>query len=678
MIFTKKQLSGLNRFMVGNGEPVDRDYSGYNRVHYWQMRQLSLMPELTDLQAYAIAVTLSYYSNTQLRNKKDDLAETVSFYREKLKEQCNLFDNDPYIFKYAKKEYDNAKREEEKKLQAKDIEIISEDAYGVIVHLDGYIPELKDFIKDTDGIKWQKMGEVFNIFVKWPQLKNFCDFVAQSGYISQKLNTISANVNQYCDKKGYTAQIEKEAKILMPDYSLIDISKLTLPFIPYPYQIEDANALMSRTRGLIGSEMGCGKTFIAVLVGTSIPEKKLVIVPESLRLNWVKEIKNVTPDADVQVLYSKDAFHTGTDWTITGYSTAAKYAEELKRENFNVLFVDEAHFCKAVNNYGQPDSSRAEAVMELSLQAKYCYLLTGTPVPTRNKDLYNFLRMLNVEGLPSFFNFGVKYCAGFKTGYGWDFNGSSNSGKLHELLAPYMVRRLKKDVLPNLKKQRQFIPVEINQRKLSVAKSKMEQSDSTASFLAEAMTVRRLMSEQKVVAAMNLCDSMLAEGRSVVIVSDFIDTIETIKAKYKDDCCAIMGGMSDKAKQAAVDDFQGRIKHVCAVNTIAGGVGITLTAASVMIICDFNWTPANMMQVEDRICRSGQTELCNIYYMYGENEEIDEYFVNMLSAKNRNIDYVVDKADATMDLTAVEKTSSESIVQELRKRLCKKKRNFQR
>lgn len=675
MILTKTQLHKLNQFMVGNGEPVTRDYSGYNKVHYWQMYQLSLLPGLNDLQAYAVVSTLNHYTNTQIKNRKDDVSDTVKYYRNLLNEQCEQFDNNPYLFKLAKKEYDKQKKEEEKTANIQGINIVCESSLGITVHLDGYIPELKDFVKNTAGVSWIREDGLFNIFIEWMALSCFLEFVKDYNYKSDALSAIASNVTLYCDKKGYTAEQNKRQKINEPDYKLVDLSRLSLPFKPYPYQIEDANALMSRTRMLLASEMGCGKTFISVLVGTSIPERKLVIVPESLRLNWVKEIKNVTPDADVQVLYSKDEFHTAADWTIAGYSTASKYTEELANEKFNVVFVDEAHFCKAVSNYGSPDSSRAKAVMTLTQNAKYCYLLTGTPIPTRNKDLYNVLAMLKIKNLPSFFSFGKEYCDGFKTRHGWDFSGSSNAKGLHDLLNPYMIRRLKKDVLPHLKKQRQFIPVEMNQKKLGTEKKKLAQAETSSNFLAEAMTVRRLMSEQKVAAAMDLCDAMLEEGRSIVMVSNFTETINTIKAKYKEDCCTVVGGMTDSAKQAAVDDFQSKRKHVCAVNIIAGGVGITLTAANTMIICDFDWTPANMIQVEDRICRSGQTQFCNIYYMYGFNEPIEEYFVGMLSSKSQNIDYVVDKADATMNLLDVKQISTSRIIQDLKKILCKAEKN---
>jgi SNF2 family DNA or RNA helicase len=78
---------------------------------------------------------------------------------------------------------------------------------------------------------------------------------------------------------------------------------------------------------------------------------------------------------------------------------------------------------------------------------------------------------------------------------------------------------------------------------------------------------------------------------------------------------------------------------------VAGGVGVTLTKAHTEIIIDYSWVPADMAQVEDRICRSGQTECCMIYYVYCNNSVFDQVFIRMLSDKSSNIDTVVDGAE---------------------------------
>ena len=455
--------------------------------------------------------------------------------------------------------------------------------------------------------------------------------------------------------------------------SLVDLSKLSLPFTPYDFQIEDATKIIKKKRVLLGHEMGCGKTFISVLVGTSLNIPKLVICPASLRLNWYREIKNVTPDADVQVQLNAEAPHFGKDWTIVGYGSVSKFLDDFKKY-FNCIFVDECHACKAVNNWGKPTSKRASAVLDLAEAVEYCYLLSGTPLPSHNLDLYNILKMLKCEAFDfnskwAFLNYANKYCDPKETYFGKDFSGNSNSDQLHALLSNLMVRRLKKDVLPNLKKQRQFIPLDPHfKREYTNIEKRLYEPEEGDTYMGLAMTGRKMLSVYKIDAAVELAETLLDAGESVVIVTNFVDSADLLRDHFKDTCCEIRGGMSDQAKQQAIDDFQAKKKNVCILNMQAGGVGITLTAAHTMIIIDYAWVPSDMVQVEDRICRTGQTESCMIYYVYCMNSLLDSLFIEMISDKSANIDTVVDNVDNTFDLQS-EKDNNFTFIEALKDKI---------
>ena len=454
---------------------------------------------------------------------------------------------------------------------------------------------------------------------------------------------------------------------------LVDLSTLSLPFTPYPYQLEDAEKIIKKKRLLLGHDMGCGKTFISILVGTSVKIPKLIICPESLRLNWYREIKNVTPDADVQIQMSNQEPHFGKDWTIVGYASVVKFLDEAKKY-FNCIFVDECHACKAVNNWGKPSSKRASAVIELAENAEYCYLLSGTPMPSHNKDLYNILRMLKCEAFDfnsrwAFKNFADKFCDPKQNYFGVDYSGNSNSQQLHGLLSNIMVRRRKCDVLPNLKKQRQFIPVNPKFKKeyLSIEKRLFKPNEDDT-YMGLAMTGRKMLSQYKLDTAIDLAESLISAGESVVLVTNFIDSADSLKAHFKDNCCEIRGGMSDDNKQKSINDFQDKKVPVCILNMQAGGVGITLTAAHTMIIVDYAWLPADMIQVEDRICRVGQDESCIIYYVYCVNSTLDSLFIEMISDKSANIDLVVDDVDNTFDLNN-EKNENNTFIEALKDKI---------
>lgn len=405
----------------------------------------------------------------------------------------------------------------------------------------------------------------------------------------------------------------------------------------------------------------CGKTFISVLVGTSLNTPKLVICPASLRLNWYREITNVCPDADVQIQLNAEKPHFGKDWTIIGYGSVAKFLDDLKKY-FNCIFVDECHACKSVNNWGNPTSKRAKSVLELADAVEYCYPLTGTPLPSHNIDLYNILKMLKCEAFDfntkwAFLNFANKFCDPKETYFGKDFSGNSNSDQLHALLSNIMVRRLKRDVLPNLKKQRQFIPLDPHfKREYVNIEKRLYWPKDGDTYMGLAMTGRKMLSIYKLDAAIELAETLTDAGESVVIVTNFVDSADLLRDHFKDSCCEIRGGMSDQSKQQAIDDFQNKKKTVCVLNMQAGGVGITLTAAHTMIIIDYAWVPSDMVQVEDRICRTGQTESCMIYYVYCMNSILDSLFIEMISSKSANTDTVVDNVDNTFDLQSEKNT----------------------
>ena len=427
----------------------------------------------------------------------------------------------------------------------------------------------------------------------------------------------------------------------------------------YDIAIDDAEIHNFVCNGIVVHN--CGKTFISTLVGLSLDMPKVVVCPESLRLNWKRELERTAKGQEISIVYSKDKKISWGDWTIMGYHTATKFADKIAEKGIQCMFIDEAHNVKAVNNYGKPASKRAEALVNLARKMPYTYLLSGTPMPTRNKDLYNEFIMLgeiNPDAPYAFHSFGKKYCNASNNGFGWDYNGSSNTEELHEKLNKYMTRRLKSDVLPDLKKQRQFIPLEEISKEYKDIEKRLADMEDEDTYMGLAMTGRRILSEVKVKPTKDLAETFVNSDESVVIVTEFNETMDKFIDAFGDEACYIRGGMSDTAKQKAIDDFQSGKKKVCILNTIAGGVGITLTKAHNMIVCDYDWTPANMTQVEDRICRTGQTQCCNIYYMYCENALLDKLFVDMITNKSANIDKVVDNAENTVDLRGTKETSS--------------------
>ena len=106
---------------------------------------------------------------------------------------------------------------------------------------------------------------------------------------------------------------------------------------------------------------------------------------------------------------------------------------------------------------------------------------------------------------------------------------------------------------------------------------------------------------QKAQHSIEFAKDLIESGEKVVIVTCYTEVVNKVMKAFKN-CLKLVGGMSDKAKQATIDAFQTGEAPVIVINVVAGGVGVTLTAASNMIINDLPWTTGEIEQAEGRIC----------------------------------------------------------------------------
>lgn len=420
-------------------------------------------------------------------------------------------------------------------------------------------------------------------------------------------------------------------------------------FQPYAYQVDDIKQFLEKKCLINGNEMGCGKTYEGVAVMTSVEGRKLVICPESLRLVWKSELLNVEPNADVQVLYNSDTFED-REYTIIGYSSLKSHLKELESKPFDVVIIDEAHALQAISSSGQPDSQRAQAALRLCATAHYVIPTTGTPKTSRNKNLYNILRAVRhplTRGRTAWYDYGKRYCDGYQDSFGWNFDGNSNDEELFQELNPYMVRHLKKDVLPDLKKQRHAIPVNVDLTEYSfiIREYLQNRKNKSAEQLARLTRARRLLANQKSGETIDLTRDFIKNGEKVIIATNFTESAELFKRAFEGNVVWITGGMTDVAKAEAIEAFQNGEPMVCVLNVKAGGVGITLTKAHIVIMNDMPWTPGEAVQVEDRASRTGQTELLHVYYPYAVGADMDEYMANLLTYKSATINQAIDNGE---------------------------------
>lgn len=721
MKLSNAELYELNRRMLNLGAPVDIDGVGYNKIDFGRMFPLAdKSPDsYTEFDAYKICDCLFNYKNTQLKGYADRIDETRNALYDVIKHLTVVKVTEEYVqltWRFNKKVSEfikNTDKELFKWIKADTwifqvnwnvvdafLKVFEENGFDVSKvqeikariangeKVDGLIKEEKKAPVNTFKINVQRSEKSTDTLILWSEYHKDLVYAIKSGSESCFYNSsdrtwefyIEDSSNMYNSIKNSGLSVDlsdlEPWKNLVDDweknYSPVELS--SLPFKPYNFQVEDVKTLMEKRWAINGNEMGCGKTFEDNWAAFSIPLPKLIICPPTLRLNWEKEIKMVDPDADVTILYDNSEFKTSM-WTIIGYPAVSKHLEDLEKAQFQVVIIDEAHFCQAIKNSGEPDSQRAWAVLRVAATAGWVIPTTGTPKTNRNKNLFNILKMIRhplTRGKWAFRDYGIKYCEGTRGSWGWDFEGNSNDEELHELISPYMVRHLKKEVLPHLKKVRRSIPVEVDltEYHYEISEYLRNRESSEAEQLARLMRARKILATQKVGETIDFAKEMVEDGKKVVIVTCFTDVVKVLEKAFKGNVVKIVGGMSDTAKEAAKEEFQNGKAQVIILNIIAGGVGITLTASNNLILNDYDWVPGNIQQVEDRICRGGQTEeYSNIYYITAKGADAEEEFVNMLTYKSDTINAAVDggNGDVIDFRSLVEKAGGKTRTNKVRK-----------
>ncbi|MBM7598156.1 SWI/SNF-related matrix-associated actin-dependent regulator 1 of chromatin subfamily A [Virgibacillus halotolerans] len=432
-----------------------------------------------------------------------------------------------------------------------------------------------------------------------------------------------------------------------PEISLGDFPKMDRT--PFDFQIDVANQMLKEKKIINGLEAGLGKTTITVMVTEKIQSKTVVICPASVKRNWEKEIRIVNPDADVAILNGKDEYKTA-QYLILNYDILDRFYMDIKNDNFETLIFDEAHKLRGITGKGTPSSKRAKFGMALTENMEYVFPLTATPFINQTKDIFNLLSIIDNSMANNWYAFANTYCGAENNGFGTSYNGSSNQSNLFERLYPHgMIRLRTEDHIDLPERIRNFIPLDINLKQYEAKIQKyMDERDSyedNGQHLVMFGAARRLLAKEKAKHAVTMVKDLLEQNKSVVVLSNYTDVVESIANKFKEDAVIIDGSKTDKQRQDSVDLFQDGIKKVLVGNIDAAGEGITLTKSQHMIVVDMHWSPVFMKeQMEKRIHRISQTEPANIHYLYAVGAKIDERMVEMAEKKMNDASMILDGA----------------------------------
>lgn len=416
------------------------------------------------------------------------------------------------------------------------------------------------------------------------------------------------------------------------------------PYALYPHQLTGVEFLKTKGRAILGDDMGLGKTRQAIVaLREACPDGCLLVVcPASLKINWAREILAVESGASIEVLGAKGYGCEQPRWVIVNYDLLARNAERLHSVPWSGVILDEAHFIKNASQRTSQclkllgaDGKGARPYSPLQV-----YLLTGTPLTNRPRDLFNLLRAVDHPAATSFLSFAKRYCGAYRNDYGWVTDGASNLDELNLLMKEVMLRRKKEDVLDLPGKIRTWVPVAIDEGPAKAHAGFLEWfsgSDATRpndrEFLSRLTKVRVALHKAKHKAVAERIKDVTATGTKVIVFCCFQDGVTRHKKALGNSAVTITGSDNMEQRQAAVDRFQtDPTVTVILCNLIAGGVGITLTAGSHVIFQDLDWVPANHLQAEDRAYRLGQKARVTIEYFIADRT-LDGYIARLMDRK---------------------------------------------
>jgi SWI/SNF-related matrix-associated actin-dependent regulator 1 of chromatin subfamily A len=418
---------------------------------------------------------------------------------------------------------------------------------------------------------------------------------------------------------------------------------------PLQHQKEAIEKLAGSRRFILADDMGLGKTTATIIAALETGAKKILIIcPASLKINWQREIENYS-DRTVYIAEGKK-FSTESDFVIVNYDILKNFHDMkdkdkslLNQSDFELVILDEAHM---ISN---PQAQRTKIINHYVKNIKRAWLLTGTPMTSRPMNYYNLLNIIESPVAQNWMAYAIRYCQGYQFTAGnrkvWNVTGASNLEELRDRTSKQILRRLKEDVLDLPDKIISPVYLRLKSKEYeelmgeyySWVDNKKEESSSLTIQFSKLMSVRKVIANEKTKQTIEFAENIVEQGKKVIIFTNFTDTLQTIYQHFGKQAVYLDGSCSKPHRQHAVDEFQDNEKiKVFVGNLKAAGVGLTLTAAEVVIMNDLSFVPAEHAQAEDRAYRYGQKSNVLVYYPLYENT-IEGAIYDILNRKKQII-----------------------------------------
>ena len=465
----------------------------------------------------------------------------------------------------------------------------------------------------------------------------------------------------------------KKRSAALRDLSALSTPKLndTLQGILRPYQTTGVAWLLHLFRnelgGILADEMGLGKTLQALAFLSTLRNERgfssvsLVVCPASLLENWKREANRFCPEFSTYIHHGSNRTEDGStlgkhDLLITSYGTLVRDLEIFERMPFLCVIGDEAQHLKNRKTHN------AKAMSSLKSEGRV--LLTGTPIENSVSDLLSLLEFLLPGARPSL----PPASRGDERIW--------HEQRILKESAPYLLRRSKKEVAPELpEKIEQVLYVDLTEEqkkcytevRQSAENELNKMADSGSSegamrmkTLTQLLRLRQTCCDPRLVnpefpadqsaklnAFRELLYTCLEGGHRMLVFSQFVQVLQLLKSELEAaglQFCYLDG--SSKDRMAQVDRFQeDDTIPVFLISLKAGGTGLNLTAADVVLHFDPWWNPAAEAQASDRAHRIGQDKQVTVYKLITSGT-VEENVLQLQQGKRKLLEQVFEESEA--------------------------------
>lgn len=402
---------------------------------------------------------------------------------------------------------------------------------------------------------------------------------------------------------------------------------------------------------ILADEMGLGKTIQTIAFLLSNKDKKsIVITPTALIYNWKNELEKFAPTLKVGLLHAAKSEREkildnidNYDVILTTYTTYKNDIDKYKNINFDYCIIDEAQ------NIKNPDAIITKAIKNVN--AKVRFALTGTPIENNLMELWSIFDFI----MPGYLYNKSKFKSIF-------VNNDKNIIELKNLIKSFILRRTKKEViaeLPDKIEQKIIIDLEKEHKRaykgyvnLITRKIKENNQDNITVFsyltklrqlcLSPELMVKNYQGKNsKLDVLINIIND--SSDEKILVFSQFTKVLEVIGKRLNEENISysyLDGKTSAKDRVKLVEEFNTNNNKVFLISLKAGGTGLNLTSANIVVHFDPWWNPAVEDQASDRAHRIGQKNVVNVIKLIAKGTA-EERVINLQETKKELIEDVI-------------------------------------